>query len=61
MRKRIAKPKVTIEERMRILANHMLDRIYDDYAQGSLRFTSKTNIIKSISEDNLGFSYAIPS
>lgn len=61
MQKRLAKPKVTIEERMRILANHVIDRIYDDYAQGTLRFTSKTNIIKSVSEDNMGFSYAIPS
>ena len=61
MRRRLAKPKVTIEERMRILANHVLDRIYDDYAHGTLRFTEKTNIIKSVSENNLSYSYAIPS
>ena len=61
MRKRLAKPKVTIDERMRILANHVLDRIYDDYARDALRFTGKTNIIRSTSEDSLGYSYAIPS
>lgn len=61
MPKRQAKQKITIEERMRILANHVLDRIYDDYAQGTLRFTGKTNIIRSTSEDSLGYSYAIPS
>lgn len=59
MRKKLAKPKVTIDERMRILANHLLDRMYDDFTQGTLRFTGKSNIINS--EGNLGYSYALPS
>lgn len=39
------KVKVTLDldERMRILANLMIDRILDDYKKGQLKFVSKSS------------------
>lgn len=41
------KETLSVDERMRVIANLMIDRILEDYKNGSLKFKNKSIIVES--------------